>query len=260
MTKISNLDKESELSKVNSENNNCLSEEEIRRYLFDTLTEQERFRLEYHITACNLCYDAITGARQYSSDQELLKQTTSIRETIQKRTYQREKNIQYHKFSYYTAAAVILISMSGIGYWLTLKPSDQITDEFLKPYSNRIPLTRSSNPQNLLEEAMMEYENEHYDAAIDKLRMFLITNPNHDDANLYIGISLLLTGNTTESEAYLQNSERSANRQTSETSKWYLALAYLKMNENEKGLLLIKKIIQDGGFYASSASSLLERL
>ncbi len=238
----------------------CLTEEEIARYLFHPLSQEERFRIEKHITDCDLCYDAVAGARQFGSEKELLAHAAAIRAAVQKRYARGSEVIKGSKLMYYTAAAVVLISFSSIGYWMMSDPNGRLADEYIRPYSNTIPLTRGSQTQNLLEEGMIDYEAENYAEAVDKLQEFLKTNPDHESAHFYCGVGLLLRGQAEKSERYFQKAERSADPRISEAARWYKALAYVKMEKTEEAAALLKAIIRDGGFYASSGNSLLERL
>lgn len=47
----------------------CLSEENIKGYLTNRLSEEERFRVENHLLDCPLCSDAVDGYAAMEVDQ-----------------------------------------------------------------------------------------------------------------------------------------------------------------------------------------------
>ncbi|NUN44671.1 hypothetical protein HUU58_03245 [bacterium] len=260
MSKISKTESESGGLKLTRSHQNCLTEEMIVNYLFRSISDEERHRIEEHITDCDLCYDAVSGARRLGSEMELTKQTMILRSDIEARYGRTHRSNKPAKFKYYAAAALLLISSSSIGYWLTRHSHETIADAFITPYSNTIPLTRGADAQSLLEEAMAAYEAETYDASAQKLEDFLKTNPDHSVAHFYCGISLLLEGQFEESDLHFQKSEKSEDRRIAEAARWYRALAYVKMEKTDEAMNLLKEVAQRNGFYAPSAASLMERL
>ena len=45
-----------------------------------------------------------------------------------------------------------------------------------------------------------------------------------------------------------------------ETASWYLALCYLKTNENDKAISQLKKITEESGMYSKNARKILRKL
>jgi hypothetical protein len=242
------------------DNNSCLTEEDIIRYLFHEITDEERFQIENHFTECDLCYDLISGARKFNSEEELRTQMERTRREIQKKFLRSAPALRGSKLAYYSAAALVLIAFSGFGYWMSHDPNRQLADEYIKPYSNTIPLSRSQNQLTLLEEAMAEYESENYVLAKGKLSEFIVQNPDNFTAHLYCGISALMSGDSGESLMHLQKASNSKETRIADAAEWYLALANLKLDKIDETKTILTRVVNKNGYFSDSARSLLERI
>lgn len=238
----------------------CLTEQEIIGYLFHRMTDEERFRIENHFTECDLCYDAVTGARKFKTEDELRRQVEAVQQDIQKKYRRSVSFLHGPKLMYYSAAALVLIAFSGLGYWMARDPNRQLADEFIRPYSNTIPLSRSQNQLTLLEEAMSDYESENYVQSKVKLDQFLEAHPDHLTAHLYCGISALICGETPEALIHLEKASGSSETRISEAARWYEGLAYLKLGKANSAAVILKEIGIQGGYFSESAQSILMRM
>lgn len=238
----------------------CLTEEDIIRYLFHEIADEERFQIENHFTECDLCYDLIAGARKFNSEKELRSDLEQTRREIQKKFLRSIPARRGSKLAYYAAAALVLIAFSGFGYWMSHDPNRQLADEYLKPYSNTIPLSRSQSQQTLLEEAMAEYESENFALAKGKLNEFIYQNPDNLTAHLYCGISALMSNDDLESVAHLQKASYSQDTRIADAAEWYLALANLKLDNINEAKTILVRVVNKNGYFTDSARSLLERI
>lgn len=238
----------------------CLSEEEIIAYLFHPITNEERFRIEAHFSECELCYDAVTGAGKFRTEEELRSYVGSINAAIQKKYGVSAKTQRGSRLMYYSAAAVVLIAFSGFGYWMTRHPERRLADAYIRPYSNTIPLSRSQSSLTLLEEAMSEYEAENYTLAKDKLKLFLQEQPDHTAANLYCGISALISGEAEESLPYFEKAALSEDTRISEAAKWYRALAHLRVGRADIAKKELMEIATGKGYLTESADALVKQM
>lgn len=244
----------------NARNSACLTEEDIIRYLFYPLAKDERFRFESHITDCDICYDALAGARKFRSESDLREYTGALRQAVKEQYVHYNPGIRKNKLIYYSAAALVLISFSSIGYWMLRDPNSRAADEFIRPYSNMIPLSRSESRLTLLEDAMAAYELENYAEAKEKLDRFLEDTPEHEAANLYFGISAILSGEAETAILHLQKASGSKDTRIADAARWYLALSYLKLNKIKEAKELLQTIRQGGGYFAPPADSLVNRI
>ncbi|MBL7995148.1 hypothetical protein JNM05_07220 [bacterium] len=240
--------------------NSCLKEEDIIRYLFHEITDEERFQIENHFTECDLCYDLVSGARKFDSEEELRIQIEHTRREIRKKFHRSAPALRGSKLAYYAAAALVLIAFSGFSYWMSHDPNRQLADEYLKPYSNTIPLSRSQSQETLLEEAMAAYDLEHYAVAEAKLSEFIAQNPDNLTAHLYCGISGLMSGDARESLTRLQKAANSQETRIADAAEWYLALANLKLGHINDAKTILVRVVNKNGYFTNSARSLLERI
>ena len=260
MPKIVKIDNTQNRKAEDGHDRACLTEEDIVRYLFHPLTKDERFRIEKHITDCDICYDALAGAKNFRSENDLKEYTGALHLAVEEKYVHYYPSIRRNRLVYYSVAALVLISFSSIGYWMLHEPHGRAADEFIRPYSNMIPLSRGENRQTLLEEAMAAYEAESYTEAKDKLDRFLKESPEHEAANLYCGICALLSG---EAEAALPHFEKvsgSTDRRVSEAAQWYRALVYVKLDRIAEAKELLQTISQGGGYFSPSALELMKRI
>ena len=238
----------------------CLTEDEIFRYVFHEIPEEERFRIEKHLTSCDLCHEAVEGADKFGSEIELRKQVDRVREDIRKKYRHLPESKRSPRLIYYSAAALILIAFSGIGYWMTRDTNKQLADAYITPYSNMIPLSRGANKRTLIEEAMTYYEAENYSKAERALDQFLKERPDDLTAHLYCGISALLSGDAPEALIHLEKASGSADARIKDAAQWYEALAYLKLGKARAAAELLKNIADKGGFFSESAQSILSQI
>jgi hypothetical protein len=259
MPKTAKINNAKSLSPV-APNSACLTEEDMIQYLFYPLTKEERFRIESHITDCDICYDALAGAKKFRSEKDLREYTDALRLAVKEKYVHYDPGMRKNKLIYYSAAALVLISFSSIGYWVLRDSNARVADEFIRPYSNMIPLSRGESRLTLLEEAMAAYESENYAEAKEKLDRFLKDIPEHEAANLYFGISAILSGEAEKAILHLQKASGSKDTRIAEASQWYLALSYLKLNKTAEAKGLLQSIRQSGGYFALSADSVVNRI
>lgn len=260
MPKIVKMDNAQDRTDNDGHDRACLSEEDMVRYLFHPLTKDERFRIEKHITDCDICYDAVQGAREFKSEDEWRSHTDSLRQAVKQKYGNTNSWMHKNRLTYYSVAALVLISFSSIGYWMLHEPHGRVADEFIRPYSNMIPLSRGENRQTLLEEAMAAYEAESYTEAKDKLDRFLKESPEHEAANLYCGICALLNGEGEAALPHFDKASGSKDRRISEAAQWYRALVYVKLDRIAEAKELLQTISQGGGYFSPSALELMKRI
>lgn len=149
-------------------------------------------------------------------------------------------------------AASILVIFS-IGFLLlrpTLYPSpEELFAENFEPYRNIVlPVERSSNSNSIKQSAFLAYENGNYHKAINlfnsiqdrnliyvdfyKSMCYLSLNKNVEAIDLLIPITV-----TTE--------KGDTDKNFNELANWYLALAYLKVDEKEKAISRFSSIAND---------------
>lgn len=160
------------------------------------------------------------------------------------------------------AAACILI-FAGILSWFMLytTSSDDLYAEFYEPYPNTIaPTVRGNDITDDTTKAFRHYDAENYNEALtlfDKI----YDSKGKDFALFYKGISLMELKRY--DEAVHTFKELNTNRNVSDfssESQWYLALCYLKTNNNEEAVKILKKTAEVQSPVQQKARELLAEL
>lgn len=160
------------------------------------------------------------------------------------------------------AAACILI-FAGILSWFMLytTSSDELYAEFYEPYPNTIaPTVRGTDTTDDTTKAFRHYDAENYNEALtlfDKI----YDSKGEDFALFYKGISLMELKRY--EEAVNTFKELNTNRNVSDfssESQWYLALCYLKTNNNEEAVKILKKTAEVQSPVQQKAIELLAEL
>lgn len=160
------------------------------------------------------------------------------------------------------AASIALVV--GLGSWMFFFTSPNINSEQLylthfAPYENVVhPIERGNQLEDLQSRAFTAYEEENYNKA---LQLFKELNIKQNDSyiDFYEAIVLMQLNQHKESvvllKSYIENDGELTDR-----AHWYLALAYLKLDNIKDSKKELKKLIALGSFKNDSAKRLLTEL
>ena len=252
---------ESYKAMMDPQSRTCLTSEQIQSYVRQTMSVRERKMTEQHVIDCNLCSEAVEGALQMGS-QPIEGHLASIHQRIGKRFSSRNANTLLPQWASarlaYSIAAVLFLALTGITYLATRSPYEKLLTEYVKPYSNAVPLVRGEMRTSPLQDAMMSYESEDYKAAVQKLQTIVNNEPSNATAVFYGGVSYLMLGDGKQAADLLQRI--ASHSEFHEASQWYLALAFLKNEDAGRAKTLFETVASGGGFYAGSSREILKRL
>ncbi len=152
-------------------------------------------------------------------------------------------------------AASILILISVSIYYLSRPDSyDQTFVSYFQPETTQLEIIiddlessglgiSDKQRREQLLEILYDYESENYKIAASALNNHLKNYPDDLDARFYYGISLLKIKNYPEAARNFEILLNSESSKWNRDVKWYLALSYLKINqEREKAIFLLKEI------------------
>ncbi len=166
------------------------------------------------------------------------------------------------------AAAVLAVSITG---WFALHqnadpvvvlPDGSTLRLEGKPF-HAPPTLRDQQPlAPLWREAQTAYEAGRFDRAERALAEIEKADPNHVDATVYRGVSLLLSERPGAAREVLERALRNAERQELATASisWFLALAALAEGDAAEATRKLESARRAGGSHAERAQSLLDRL
>ncbi|MCK4561675.1 MAG: hypothetical protein KAT78_02105 [Flavobacteriaceae bacterium] len=157
--------------------------------------------------------------------------------------------------------AASIISILGLSYFLTLEKSmstQELFTNYFKPYRNVIlPMQRNSSQQNEKEIAFVAYDHGEYEKAI-LLFSKLYTSTKEPYYLFYKANALLKLERANEAVPLLLEHLKT-NDTLTEKSNWYLALAYLKLNDKVNAKFSLKKVIIEGKYKIKEAENLLKQ-
>ncbi len=103
---------------------------------------------------------------------------------------------------------------------------------------------------------MRAYDKGQYAEAIPNLENHLKSNPSDNHVRMYLGISHLLNGQP-QNAVHVLSGPSSIDGDIGTTSRWYLALANLALNDEKTAKLLLEQLTTDVVF-GQKAKNLIE--
>lgn len=163
---------------------------------------------------------------------------------------------------FFRIAAVILfiISIVAIIYITTENKIDhqQLFAESFQPYPN-ILTTKGVNKE-LLITAMYYYDVYKYDSALLFFNQILTDNPQNTEALFYKGNSLLAINKNIEAIDCFQQITSGSESSLLHPAYWYLALAYLKVGNDQKSKEILTSLVEGKNYYSIKAKKLFMQI
>ncbi|MDX9695109.1 MAG: hypothetical protein RBT49_04890 [Bacteroidales bacterium] len=165
---------------------------------------------------------------------------------------------------YYAAASVALLIATGSIVYNTNKPAmdnNAIYNKYFTPYDVSVTY-RSGNEEVdlILISALEKYENENYKDAVILFEQVIHKRASDMAANLYSGISLMETEKYKKATNSFQTIITNNNNLFIEQAKWYLALCYIKTNQNNKAIVILNELVSHDSYYKQPAKKVLKDL
>ena len=238
----------------------CLTHDQLKAYLKKQVTGRERFNIENHLIECELCNDALEGLNISESEKVTKQDLKSLKNALHSRfMIKSTKNIAWKP--YLAMAAVVLLAVVTVFSLLQPQSAEKaLFTKYFQPYPNVIPFVRGADSYSIMENAMMEYEAEHYKNASALLSDILVKNPDHIMANFYTGLIDLILKRSTDAVPHLQKVISSYDNDFMEAAAWYLGLTYLRNDDMEKGKEIFHRIADQDGLFTEEAIDLLNEL
>lgn len=159
-----------------------------------------------------------------------------------------------------------IASLCFIAYLISSKFFKKANDQpknlyaaYYKPYEASFDSRSSLELSHAM--ASKYYDSEQYPQAIKYLQEIIANNPNNYDAKLALGNSYLNTKQHDSSIKILNEMIKDPDHLFADQARWFLAMNYLKMNDHQKCIQLIKPLVEDQyADYHKEANSLLSKL
>ena len=259
----------------------CPPADIINSYLNGELSIEESKGLEVHIEFCPACLTALEQLKSAATDvYELQKDWAAIEKEIDRKYYQQsilhEKKIFKIKdevnsiwqwfydnvltpkrFVYAAAIAVVIISfLYGYAHF---NRAEYFQFALIEPVKE-MRLRTAIGDQSDFMDGKIFFAKGNYRLAAKKFKLYLQKNPDHFEANFYLGLSYLFDAkisllgyaykfnkiNVESGITYLSKALFLANDNMffKEDCYWYLAKAYLMKNDNAKAKENLHRILQ----------------
>lgn len=162
------------------------------------------------------------------------------------------------------AAAVILL-LVALHFYRIDKTHEELYAAYYKPYEDDLAPHRGINSMDeiateMFDKALKYYNTQQYRSALDLFNNIDIQYTHH--IAIYQSICMLETGQTKDAIDLLSFAiqEYGEGWEYFQDAEWYLALAYLKDNQEDQTIDILARIIEFDRYYADEAKDLLDVL
>ncbi|WP_394748087.1 tetratricopeptide repeat protein [Spongiimicrobium salis] len=171
----------------------------------------------------------------------------------------KSKRISLRKW--WVAASLILLA--GITYFFMMPPETIDTQELFvesfEPYRNVVhPIVRGSTQQDEKTKAFQYYEMGEYKNALVLFEK--LYQQDKEPYYLFYKANALLQLDRAKEAITLLNAHLKTKDTLREKSNWYLAMAYLKLDDHEKAKKMLQKVIAENRYNVKKAKKLLKVL
>ena len=238
----------------------CLTLDQITAYVEERLSPDEHHQIEKHLVDCRLCSDALEGFVLSGDKTKTERTVASINKYIHAKLsapFTRRKTRRI----IHPIAAILLIGTAALLYIFQNQPiHKKLYDQYFQLYPNTIPLVRGESQAGPMQLAMIEYEAENYKASLTILLGIIRDDPEDNRARFYAAMAFLCLNRPRQAVPNLQQLLKSQDTDYHEKARWYLALAYLKIEAFDQAKSLFREIASSGGFYYEKSAQLLDAL
>ncbi len=231
--------------------------ERIERYMQGEMTEQEKSAFEAEIATNPDLQREMEKHKELVDalkDQEILDFRRKI-QTIEGKEKAQARSLR-KRLMRFAAAIVLIIGLTAV-IWYTFRAD---TKNLYENYFTAYPVEsqiRGSEVEGI-SNALDLYKDGEYEEAIPGLEQMLMKEPENGLLKIYLGNSLMEFNEMRKAVGLF--TEFNSEMAYYEEARWYLALAYLKMDQKESSKSVLKEIIEYDGIYKDKAESLLIEL
>jgi len=234
------------------------NEELVNKYFEQRLSDEEKAVFE------SLLQNDSEFAKEVAYQKNVKKAITlNERETLKQALQSFENNKKENKNNpkFWYIAAVFLLFFGGLAWFQFMQDSpEQLYQEYYQSYPNVVaPTVRGDNDRNIKSDAFYEYDSGNYQKALE-LFSKIYTDETLDYALFYQAMTLMELKRYDEAIAAFDQFKTSDDNAFSPFVNWYKALSYLKLNEKEKAIQLLKELSEKENPQQQMAKKLLAEL
>lgn len=190
------------------------------------------------------------------------KREEAFRNNLKKVMIEAEKPVKKKKLSPRIYSMVSLMAAALItALVIIMNPApdlDELTEAYYQPGSDPVFEKVSSTSRSDAGSAMALFIQGKYELSSSIAFQEITKNPDLPEMKLLYALSQYETGDFSEAESYLLTLIEEGNSETVRAANWYLALIYLKTDNNSKARSKLEKLISVNNPYQKRAGKLLK--
>ncbi|MEM9829023.1 MAG: tetratricopeptide repeat protein [Bacteroidota bacterium] len=238
--------------------------EKMEDYIHGNLSVTEREQFEADMATDEQLREEVELHRQliFSVETESLRQ---LLDQIHEKNFESEAQVvsmprRRSFFPMAIAASVALLILAG--WWifnLQTSSPESVYAAYFTP-AEGLPTTLGYSTNTDFAEGMVSYKLEEYTEALEYWQPLLEVDPTNDTLNYYVGVTFLANEQPDSAIDYLTTVVSGEQSSFRTPAQWYLALAYLKTDEQEQAKPLLEDLANRDNSYQSQSSEILQKM
>lgn len=154
-------------------------------------------------------------------------------------------------------AAVLVIGLGLLWFYNQPPDLEKIYNQNFEAYPNVVaPTVRDvSTSENDVQKAFSYYDNHNYKEAVKAFETL-----DTEDAHFYLAMSLMADYQTEKAVEVMKNNDLQSSETYKNQTDWYLALAYLKMNDKNMAIDYLNKVIKNYPSKTEEAQKIISKI
>ncbi|MEH6537037.1 MAG: hypothetical protein V7719_11625 [Psychroserpens sp.] len=179
---------------------------------------------------------------------------------LQLQGFEAEENSTFNYKNWFVAATVVvLLGLSSFWYFNSSIDTEKLYVENFEPYRNVVqPIVRGETKTDLKTKAFRAYETKNYTEALQYFNQLLKEKP--DETIAFYKANVLLKLNKTEEAIIIFKNNLKTPDSLDAKNNWYLALAYLQLNDIESAKHILANLNANSSFKSEATKRLLQQL
>ncbi|MFB6318426.1 tetratricopeptide repeat protein [Saccharicrinis sp. FJH54] len=219
--------------------------EQLERYILNLMDEDERQTMDAGIQSDAVLRDKVNEIRQLMEgiqEAELREIMNQFHQEIEKnRSSGRKRTVFLFSRPFAVAASVIVILALSVYLFMRPDRNQRLFADYYRTDPGLVTAMSSSNADYEFDRGMVDFKTGDYQAAIKRWQPLLDSRPESDTLNYFIGSAYLAVRDAGSAIPKLEKVAEEMHSDFRNDASWYLALAYLLNNQNEKAINILQK-------------------
>lgn len=236
----------------------------IENFLDGTMEEKKRKQFKNRIANDKKLASEVALQKDVNDaikEDDVHKFRMSVRKIIHPENHLINLQSRITKFLKYPIAAAIIL-LIGLSLWqiISNKSSLEIFNRFYTPYQADISTRSGAKLTDKVQLSYLLYQEGDYEASFEILKNYLAKNFNNQTAHFYYGMNALELQQYDIAIKELESVAEDLSTPFSLHAKWYLAMAYLKIEQEEEAIKFLNQLAGTKNLYTEKAEKILRML